>query len=350
MDIYNLISKNHNNKLDLDNLLERYYSIDNYTFTNDNMLDEHIIDNFKHINNDIIIDKFQSNTNLNLNLNNYNSNISNGVILFDLSMSNDEQLYSNINNIMNNYSNINLHKFSDNYVMEFSNKKDTLTNLSYTNDLKNIFANDLNNLLLCQRIQNIPYRISNEDFNSKIKEDLQYLDILNKSSYTSIISENDLDLYKKSIDINLKSNEYKVSYIFDKTYNKLTIGNEHFEKLKEFNTYIDDISMQINNIQNIQNNLNKFDKFDGFDGLYIDNLFDINLLDKLYQNNQNINSIEMNDVLDKNFKINKLSISNQIDNNTFFNNIFKFLNELIKRKFIKIIKLNNILQLSYNNV
>ena len=108
--------------------------------------------------------------------------------------------------------------------------------------------------------------------------------------------------------------------------------------------------MQINNIQNIQNNLNKFNKFDGFDELDINNLFDINLLDKLYQNNQNINSIEMNDVLDKNFKINKLSISNQIDNNTFFNNIFKFLNELIKRKFIKIIKLNNILQLSYNNV
>ena len=52
---------------------------------------------------------------------------------------------------------------------------------------------------------------------------------------------------------------------------------------------------------------------------------------------------EMNDVLDTHININYLD--KEITNDIFYNNVFKFLNELIKRKIIKIIKLNNFIQL-----
>lgn len=53
--------------------------------------------------------------------------------------------------------------------------------------------------------------------------------------------------------------------------------------------------------------------------------------------------IEMDDVLDTHFDINYLD--KHITINNYYNNIFKFLNELIKRKIVKIIKLNNFIQL-----
>ena len=325
MKLTEILNNNIINNDSIQSLINEYYSLDNFTFdteiTIDNDFNKELLVSDKEL---VILDKEYLLNNFLVNPEQYLS-YNNGVILFDLSMGNDNDLYKSIELLANNYSNINLHKFNDNYLLEFDTKENKQIN-NLKNNLKNLFISDLNNLIIQQQINNIPNVINNEQFNVKIKEDLYYLDIINKT-YGS-----NLDEYKNNLTTNLNSDEYKVLYVFED--NVQSTNKEQYSytlnKLKEYNNYIDEISIKIN-----KQNSNK--------QIELNNLFNLTELNNLHLNNKSYMIFEMNDVLDTHININYLD--KEITNDIFYNNVFKFLNELIKRKIIKIIKLNNFIQL-----
>lgn len=325
MKLTEILNNNIINNDSIQSLINEYYSLDNFTFdteiTIDNDFNKELLVSDKEL---VILDKEYLLNNFLVNPEQFLS-YNNGVILFDLSMGNDNDLYKSIELLANNYSNINLHKFNDNYLLEFDTKENKQIN-NLKNNLKNLFISDLNNLIIQQQINNIPNVINNEQFNVKIKEDLYYLDIINKT-YSS-----NLDEYKNNLTTNLNSDEYKVLYVFED--NIQSTNKEQYSytlnKLKEYNNYIDEISIKIN-----KQNSNK--------QIELNKLFDITELNNLHLNNKSYMIFEMNDVLDTHLDINYLD--KKITNDIFYNNVFKFLNELIKRKIIKIIKLNNFIQL-----
>lgn len=291
-----------NNKYDFNHLIDQYYNIDTYNFNT-------------NLNKDDIFYKF------NLNLEdyiNYNSNNildhDQGLITFNLSMITNEKLQSNINLILTNYKDITLNKYYDNYLIYFKNRENN--DLSF-NDLNNIFYNDLKDILLYNKIKNIPSIIKNEIFSRKIREDIDFLD----NYYNNLIDK----YYSKSIILNIENNNYNVNYKFDHNIN---IIYSNLEKYKEYNKYIDGIIDELcgNTLSESQ--------------YLVENIFNPKDLYNKLNNKYNI-IFNMSDVLDKDFTINYDNKNEYPNYDIFLSNIIVFINELTKRKIQKIIKLYN---------
>ena len=297
----NNIEKN-NNKYNLNNLIDQYYNIESYRFNN-------------NINRDDIFYKFDIDYNDYIHYNSNNLlNHDQGIISFNLSMIIDEKLQSNINLILNNYKDISLNKYYDNYIIHFKNKDSN--NISLDN-LNHIFYNDIKDLILYNKIVNIPIIIDNNNFFNKIKDDINFLD-----NYYNNINDK---LYNKSIILDIEKNNYSVNYIFD---NNIDIINCDLNLFKEYNNYINLIIDELNS-----NTLSESEYL-------IEHIFDPNNLYKKLYNKYNI-ILTMNDVLDKNMIIN-YDKNNKFPNyDNFLSNIIIFINELTKRKIQKIIKLYN---------
>ena len=327
MNLNTILNYNHSNS-DISTLINSYYSIENYNFTNEDKINEEIINKFNYkselpiIN---IIDDTFTNT---------NTNINKGIVICDLSMANDDTFYDNLYKLSTNYSNIEFNHYADKYIIKFNNQL-TNTNISkskedFKNKLQSFFANRLDKLLLKQSILNFP-NILPEQFNAKIEEDLSYI------SKDILRSDEDIKNYIENIKMDLSTDNYKVSFVFaDNTNNINTkIYNNILEKLNKLNNYTNDIYDKINSA----NNDSKNQEF------LINDLFNLSKLKTLYTNNKTISEIRMNDVMDRQYEIySDKSIS--VDN--FYNNIFKFLNELVKRKIIKVIKIYNKKKLDKN--
>ena len=289
------------NKYDFNHLIDQYYKIDSYDFNT-------------YLNKDDIFYKFYLNYEdyINYNCNNildYNQ----GLISFNFSMITDEKLQFNINSILNNYKDIKINKYYDNYLINFKIKEKN----NSKNNLNEIFYNDIKNLLLYNKIKHIPILINNDRFYNKIKEDLNFLD----NYYNNIIDKS----YNKSIVLDIESNNYKVEYIFN---HNLEIIKSDLNKFKEYNNYINNI------IDELCGNTLSESKY------LIDYLFDPNDLYNKLNNEYNI-IFNMDDVFDKDFTINYDNENNFPNYDTFFSNIIILINELTKRKIQKIIKLYN---------
>jgi len=337
MNLNEIINNKIINNNNLQSILETYYSVDNYNFINDELIKEHIIDKFNKLDTELfILDK-------DFILNNTSQILSSssGILLFDLSMTNDNQLYTNIHLLSKNYKNINLHLIEDNYILEYDTKEniDSIDKDILQTNLKTIFSNDLQKLLLKQRINNIPYIIKNDRFSEKILEDLSFS---NQYSYQNIFSNDSIANYKNNLKLNLNSDNYKVVYVFNddiQTIDK-TLYDKILEKLKEFNTYIDDIVIQTNKCYSDSNI--QLDNITSDKQIDLKKLFEQNELNNFYIENKSNLKIEMSDVLNQTFSI--VNIDDKIITiDKFYDNIVKFLNELVKRKINKIIKINNLI-------
>jgi len=325
---YNKInSKNLNNiNSNLKSLISQLYSIESYNFNYINI--NNFIDQFIHNNNLSDNDLLLLNQNKLINqqlLDKYNQ----GLILFNLSCINDDNLIQSIYNILINYQDVKLNKLYDNYLIFFQDKVNEFNQIDFQklkNIISNIFKEDLNKLLLDQKIKLIP----NDKLKKKLKFDLEYSNLIKNIQYHRYyFNENlinkDLINYEKSLYLDIFSDNYRINYIFDnyKIYqyiNEETL-NDILNKLKNIN-----FSFFSNQSDN---------KFN------LDDLFDINKLKSIYQTyNQNQIEFIMNDVLDDKFNI----VSRKKESLTFenfYSNVIYFLNELIKRKIIKTVKLYN---------
>ena len=134
------------------------------------------------------------------------------------------------------------------------------------------------------------------------------------------------------------SSYYQVEYHFEKIDKDITNSDEVFNELKKYNGYIDNIVLTMGT--NIKNHSE----------YKIIDLFDRNGLDKYYNTiEKNGIIIKMNDVLDTYFNILDDDKTKNITYNNFVNGIIIFLNELIKRKIIKTIRLHNSMMLEKND-
>jgi hypothetical protein len=330
IDLNNINNYTHHQTDNIDNLINNYYNLDYYDFSKDNLYYDEFINKYNIKSDDLIsvIYKYLDNPEKYLN---YNK----GLITFDLSIVNQSNIYSNINFLVNNYDKVILNKIYDHIYIYFSDKLSKTNKLNIEDSLKNLFIDELNNLLLWQKIKNIPNLIKNKHMMYKMKDDLSYLDNIKHNIYNKFftnLNENNINTsnYEKCLINDLNSNNYIVNYLFDENVKKIDpeIYSIIFKKLEEYNIYLDDI---IDQITNNQTNNNK-----------IINLFNVDYLNELYNDLTNNIRITMNDVFNKNYNIEKLD-SELINKNDFFSNIIVFLNELIKRKMMKTIKVFNLM-------
>lgn len=338
-------------------LVNEYYMIDNYnfTYTNNDIFKNHIID--KH-DVDIVVDKFKlQNFNL-LNGNTSSPKYNSGIILFDLSMINDK-FKNMLNDIMNNYENIHLNKLYDNYLLHFKDLKkektlsDNFDNFDrFYNLLINEFTGDIEDILLYQKIKNLPKIIDNERFKKKIDNDINYIDDIKQYIYTSFYSEEKINFrdfkdiinYEKELIFDLNNN-YSIKYnITDNNYKYIDSENyiKALNKLKNINDYID--SIYVSNQDKKQNSNQDF-KGKFINEILINDLFNVHKLNNLFNSLSYSDVIyNMNDICDKKIKLyteTEKKDNKNIDNNLFINQNINFLNEFIKRKTKKIIKSYN---------
>lgn len=326
MNINKILNHQSNTNDDLESLLDSYYSINNYNFSNEDHLQEYIYDKFNPLNRDLyILDKEYIINDINQILNS-----DSGILLFDLSMTNDDILYKNLYLLTTNFKNINLHLIEDNYIIEYDTKENNIIDkIKSDNSFRNLFTTDLNRLIVKQQINNIPHLIHNDRFISKLNEDLTFS---NLKSFQNTPSVEIMNKYKKDLNLNLSSTDYKVNYVFtvEAQHIENILYNNILNELDRFNTYIDNI---VDRIYKIDNNISK--------QIRIKDLFNCNYLNDLYTKDQTIDQLIMSDVLDKTLNIK--SINNKLLTiDQFYNNMLRFLNELVKKKIIKVIKLNNL--------
>jgi hypothetical protein len=353
IDLHKLYNKNDRTKSDFDmnkftSLVDEYYMIDNYnfTYTNNNIFKNYVID--KH-NVDIVIDNL-NNSKIDKILK-YNS----GIILFDLSIINDK--FKNILNcIMDNYESIHLNKLYDNYLLHFwdlKNLKNEYNNFDkFYNNLINEFTSDIEDILLHQKIKNLPNIINNEKFKKKIDNDINYIDDIKQNIYKSYYSEEKINFrnfedivnYENELIFDLNNN-YSINYNINNNNYKY-IDSENYvkalTKLKNINDYIDSIYQ---NLDDNKQNSNKEFKGKFINEISINDMFNLHKLNNLF-NSLSYDDIvyNMNDICDKKIKLyteTEKKENNNIDNNLFINQNINFLNEFVKRKTKKIIKLFN---------
>lgn len=315
------------NKKKILNSIMTLYNIKIYRFIDD-------IETFKYD----IIEKFNIHDNdlKILNKTNFINNYMNkpekylyfdkGIILFDIGMIIDTKFLSNINFILCNYDEVILNRIHDNYIIYFNKKLDRQDNKHYDDKLLLVFENDIKHLLLTGKIKNIPFIIPNKHLIKKIKKDLDYLEKINNHNY---FKSSDMKEYKRGLINDISSSYYQVEYHFEK-YNHITNSDKVISKLNKYNSYIDNIILETK--MNKTNN-GEYKVFD---------LFNRNEINKLYHKiKEDGIIIKMNDVLDDNFKILDDEKTKNISFNNFMNGIIIFMNELIKRKIIKTIRLYN---------
>jgi hypothetical protein len=354
-------------------LVSEYYMIDNYNFeyTNNDIFKNYVIDKYDV---DIVVDKFKLHKfNLSDSISNkYNS----GIILFDLSMI-DDKFKNILNDIMSNYENIFLNKLYDNYLLHFNNlRKDKSESKSeselkselklesfnkFYNLLINEFTGDIEDIILYQKIKNLPKIIDNDKFTKKIDNDINYIDDIKQNIYTSFYSEekinfnNDIINYEKELIFDLNNN-YSINYnITDNDHKYINPENyiKALNKLKNINDYLDLINVNLKD--NNKQNLNRDFKGKFINEIFINDIFNIHKLNNLFSSLSYDDIIyNMNDICDKKIKLyteTEKKENKNIDNNLFINQNIHFLNEFIKRKIKKIIKSYNYLnnKLNINN-
>lgn len=353
IDLYKLYNKNDskysNSNIDKFTLLvDEYYMIDNYnfTYTNNDIFKNYVID--KH-NVDIVIDNFNL---MDFKIDKILKNNS-GIILFDLSMINDK-FKNMLNVIMDNYESIHLNKLYDNYLLHFKNlKKNNSDNFDrFYNNLINEFINDIEDILLHQKIRNLPNIINNEKFTKKIDNDINYIDDIKQNIYTSFYSEEKINFrnfkdivnYEKELIFDLNNN-YSINYnITNNNYKYINSENyvKALNKLKNINDYIDSI---YTNLDDNKQNINRDFKGKFINEIPVNDIFNIHKLNNLFNSLSYDDVIyNMNDICEKKIKLyteTEKKDNKNVDNNLFINQNINFLNEFIKRKTKKIIRLYN---------
>lgn len=315
----------------LQELIDNVYSIESYNFcgVNDvNILIDKFIDKFNISDNDLILSnhtkllKYCSNFEKYLNYNN-------GLISFDGSMI-DEQLIESIIFLHANYESVNICKIYDNYFLCFKSKllsKKENIKVDTFNRLVTMFNHDLENVLTHNKIKNLFVSYDNENFKKKLSQDLNYINKINEN-YFSNDSQDDTFIYEKQLLNDLSSQNYKVEYHFDVDIN--IIDKSQYEnilsKFKNYNDKLDDIYNSISNYKTV-------------DSANINSLFDTSKLNKLYKKG---NIIKMNDVFDSSFEIINDGELDGLSFDKFVGNVMLFLNELTKRKTIKLVRTYNL--------
>lgn len=351
--LYHNAKSNIVNSKDLDSLISEYYNIDSFIFDNNNeTYINNFIDKFNIEHDDLVIfDKLK----LNNYLENPNQflNYNKGIILFNLSLSSDQELIDNINYLLVNYDNLVLNKFYDNYILYFSDqnknhidKNENKTKL-FNKNLENIFIEDIQELLLWQKIQNIPHIIKNNDFYNKLQDDLKY-NIIKKNPLTN----NDLKTYEDSLNYDLNSANYQVMYNFsnidikDKMIEQNNIP-QILNKFSDFNSYFNDI-LNDDKISS-HNKISKLDKTDNLiHSITLNELFNVNNINNLYyllQQKKNLDNniiFKMSDISDNKIDIYNEKSNHSTDSEQFNSHIIYFINELMKAKIKKTIKLYNL--------
>ena len=385
------------NSYNLTDLVRTYNNIDSFNFTNlfetyqDDLINKFNIDTTNDL---VLFDKYRLIKSYYPDPTKYKS-YANGLILFDTSMLSDAELYSNIDYLYTNYKKLILNKFDNNYVIYFSglisdsiepsversairSETDSVersairshNSAQLENNIKSVFEADLRNLLLYSKIRNIPSVFNNSNIQKKIGIDLEYANniksnIFNyfytnqtKSQTNQSKSHTEYANYEQILKEDLSSDNYKVKYSINTTSNKQVSTNSFrkaLNRLSSYNEYINNISDEIN--QNMKSNLgsdqisNTTSKSntDLIKTIKVDDLFNLNKINDIYNliksSNKYNNSeiyLEMNDVRSKHIGISLNQKQNQFDPNPsseqFKNNIIMFLNELIKKKMVKIIR------------
>ena len=353
IDLHKLYNKNDskysNSNIDkFTSLVDEYYMIDNYnfTYTNNDIFKNYVID--KH-NVDIVIDNFNL---MDFKIDKILKNNS-GIILFDLSMINDK-FKNMLNGIMDNYESIHLNKLYDNYLLHFKNlKKNNSNNFDrFYNNLINEFTSDIEDILLHQKIRNLPNIINNEKFTKKIDNDINYMDDIKQNIYTSFYSEEKINFrdfkdivnYEKELIFDLNNN-YSINYnITNNNYKYINSENyvKALNKLKNINDYIDSI---YTNLDDNKQNINRDFKGKFINEISVNDIFNLHKLNNLFNSLSYDDVIyNMNDICDKKIKLyteTEKKENKNVDNNLFINQNINFLNEFIKRKTKKIIRLYN---------
>jgi hypothetical protein len=206
----------------LHDLIIQHYTLDAFDFTeNVESFKEDFIVKFNLNDSDLVL--LDKTIYLNSYLGQHNQNkflsYDQGIILLDLSMMSDQNIVSNINFLFKNYSKISLNKIYDNYLINFRSKQikpkefDSNTSEQFNVNLLNMFYDDLLNINLWQKIQNIPHKINNPHMAKKLDVDLSYMDNVKKQSYMDFYSgidrkyglSDEFAFYEKSIYLELKA-------------------------------------------------------------------------------------------------------------------------------------------------
>ncbi len=342
--IYHNAKTNISNNNDLSELISKYYHLDSFLFDNNNEIYiNHFIDKFNFDYDDLLIfDRLKLNDFLE-SPNQY-LDYNKGLILFNLSDANNDLLINNINFLLSNYDDINLNKFYDNYVLYFNDKNEKQINQNQINlfneNLKNIFAEDIKDLLLWQKVQNIPNVIKNNNISKKLHDDLSYYGIKQNMHFDNY----DLKPYEDSLLLDLNSNNYQVNYDFTNSkFKKIDpeIHSEILNKFNDYNTYLNNILDELN-IDKTDKIINRSDNF--VNTIELNDLFNQHKINNLYYHLKKNNNIimKMNDINDKTIEIYNNDMSDrQIDQTQFTNHIILFINELMKAKIKKTMKLFN---------
>ena len=368
----NKLSKEHNKNINKEKLiskLEKYYDINNYIFNKN-------IEKIKPL----LIEKFDININYDLvvlnpislqSLTDHNEKIikyDKGIILFDIGMLNDDKIINNIiTYTYQNYKNITISKLYDNYILCFSEKLNIIKNdiediKNIKNNLITLFINDINKLILSQKITNIKNVLQSKLMLDKLNFDISYSGLVIDNIYMKYYSNgnitinNDLTNYEKILKQDLESSNYEVNYNLFNNDKELN-NSKHVEYLNMFKYY----NLFFNKIQNklrhefgeikkrtVEENNKENNKENN---IMIADIFDINKLNEIYikyENSKQYLIFKMNDVLDD-----KILIVSDIENkmkskNEFINDTIIFINELMKRKIKKLIRLFNYNQYNIN--
>ncbi len=382
----------------LNELINKYYNINNYHFTKrPESYYEILIEKFNIGADDLVINDQISLIKKYLPKPERYLEYDQGLIVFDLSLVSEDILYKNFSLLISNYEKLSLNSLYDKYVIFFSGKKSTnsanqtnptnsanqtnptnsanLTNshiINFTNLLKDLFKTDLNKLLLEQRIFNIPHFIKNEQMEKKINSDLVYANYIRSSHYDRFYnslnsfhgakSPADIISYEKSLVIDLNSDNYKVAYVFNNEIFEIdqSLVQNILNKLHEYNIYLNNIISDLDlsgiklsivnspDVETLVPNPTDIDLI-----IEVNDLFDIDKLSLLEKTMKTNNlKILMDDVFDNNIGVKQSAETDQTTNTdqttktnpNFVLNIIVFLNELIKRKMIKTIKLFNYIE------
>jgi flagellar biosynthesis chaperone FliJ len=312
----NLHKINYNNSINKENkddLLNNYYSIDNFRFSTYNITDNDLknkfnVDNIKNIN---------QNTNNLINLLKFDYGV-----LYD-----SDYLYNKIYQILEEYNNVLLYKLYDDYLLYYSDRAKKNNNINKDelfNNLDNLFISDLQNSCGYQKFKNID-KLLNNQIKDKLKDDLSYLDKVRDTIYESFyknmhikFSQDILDYEKELRELK----ELKQEVEFNLDFSNKKISNDYpviLEKLKTINDYVNSLSS--NNSTNIN-------------GIKVNDLLNYHKLTNIYE--LTISNYKMNHILDDRINLVHKNTNNTLDQ--FLSSNITFLNELIKRKIKTVIR------------
>jgi hypothetical protein len=304
---------------------------------------------FKLSDNDLILNKFSNLSEINL------TNNHTGLFEFDYGMCFELLNSDFLFDVFKNYSNVRLNKTNNGYLLYWSEKtqEPKKINKIFLLNLINIFCIDIDIMNLINQIQQIPNIIKNIHMKKKIKKDLSYITNKNNQYFDIFygqIKNYYLDTYEQNLYKELKYSSYGICFKShdinididinnnqEKLFTKTNISNT-LKNLFQQNSYIDNIYFKLNNP--IEKSINEINHPNIDQTNYTIKLKD--LFKKQFLENNKHYTIMANNIFDHNMKI----IFNEIEQNKniLVNSLIFFLNELIKKKIIYVIKLFNFIQ------